>query len=98
MPISAPDFQARNPHFTGRKPASIQAALDEAAASCSAEVCGNLYDMLVEAQARVLLLSDPNGMPTSTTGDKSGPLEQAQERLKELKRKVPIRGLGTGSG
>jgi hypothetical protein len=97
MAVSAAQFQARNPHFDGRKPASIEGALAEAAGHFDAGVCGNLYDQLVEAQARVILLSDPSGMPTSVTGDKSGPLEQAVERLNALKRLVPIRGLGTRS-
>ena len=98
MPITAAELLARNPYFDGRRPAAVEGALVEAAVQFDAGVCGKLYDLLVEAQARVILLSDPNGMPTSVTGDKSGPLEQAQERLKALKRAVPIRGLGAGSG
>jgi hypothetical protein len=92
--VTQAGFLTANSYFDGRRPGAVQAALDEAALHFDATVCGPLYDALVEAQARVILLSDPNGLPTSTTGDKSGLADSAAERLKALKRLVPIRGLG----
>ena len=95
MTVTQAGFLTANSYFDGRRPGAVQAALDEAAKYFDAGVCGDLYDALVEAQARVILLSDPNGLPTSVTGDKSGLAEAAAERLKTLKRLVPVRGLGT---
>jgi hypothetical protein len=95
MAVTVGSFLAANTHFDARYTAKVQAAIDEASRHFDAGVCGNLYDDLVAAQTAVILLSDPNGLPTSATGDKSGFLEQAQERLKSLKRLVPVRGLGT---
>jgi hypothetical protein len=97
MAVTVESFLSANTYFDARRVGAVQAALDEAALHFDATVCGELYDRLVEAQARVILLSDPNGLPTSATGDKSGPLEQAEARLKSLKRLVPVRGLGTRS-
>jgi hypothetical protein len=97
MAVTVESFVAANTVFDARSPARVQAAIDEASKHFDAGVCGNLYDDLVEAQTRVILFQDPQGLPTSATGDKSGFLEQAQERLKSLKRLVPIRGLGTRS-
>jgi len=95
MPVTVESFIAANTVFDGRRPAAVQAAINEAAVMFDAGVCGDLYDALVEAQARVILFGDPNGLPTSATGDKSGLLEQAEARLDRLKRLVPIRGVGT---
>lgn len=97
MAVTVESFCAKNTVFEARRGGAIQGALDEAAATFSAEVCGELYDPLVEAQARVILLEDPNGMPTSATGDKSDLLDNARARLLRLKRQVPVRGLGTRS-
>jgi hypothetical protein len=97
MAVTVETLLAANTVFDGRRPASVQAAIDEAKLLFDASVCGNLYDALVSAQACVLLLSDPNGMPTSATGDKTDLLDNAKERLLRLKRAVPVRGLGTRS-
>jgi hypothetical protein len=97
MPVTAESFLASNTCFDGRRSAAVQAAIDEAAKQFDAGVCGELYDALVEAQARVILLGDPNGLPTSATGE-SGMIESARERVEALKRLVPVRGLGTGLG
>lgn len=94
MAVTVESFLAANTYFDARRSAPVQAALGEAARQFDPAVCGELYDALVEAQARVILLGDPNGMPTSATGD-SGLLAGATERLQRLKRLVPIRGLGT---
>lgn len=94
MAVTVNGFLAKNTIFNGRLPASIQGALDEAAKHFAAAACGDLHEPLIEAQARVILLEDPNGLPTSTTGqDKLK--EDALDRLQRLKRLVPLRGLGT---
>lgn len=97
MAVTVESFLTANPYFDARNTGRVQAAIDEASQHFDATVCGELHDSLIEAQARVILLSDPNGLPTSATGDKSGFLEQAEARLLRLKRLVPIRGLGTRS-
>jgi hypothetical protein len=94
MAVTVSSFLAGNTVFDARKTGIVQAAITEASRMFDAGVCGDLYDSLVEAQARVILLSDPNGMPTSESGD-SGFLEGATARLQRLKRLVPLRGLGT---
>jgi hypothetical protein len=95
MAVSVADFILRNTIFDGRRPVPIQAALDEAAKMYDAAVCGTLTDNLVEAQARLILLEDPSGLPTSSTGDKTDLIDNAKQRLLRLKRQVPVRGLGT---
>src|SRR5262245_66549637 len=95
MAVTVESFLAANTAFDARRAPAVQAAINEAALMFDAGVCGDLYDALVEAQARVILLGDPNGLPTSATGDRSGLLDQAEDRLARLKRLVPIRGVGT---
>lgn len=97
MAVTVASFTAANTAFDGRRPAAIQAAIDEASLMFDAAVCGDLRDRLIEAQVRVTLLEDPNGLPTSATGDKTDLLDNAKERLLRLKRLVPVRGIGTRS-
>lgn len=96
MAVTVESFKAANTAFDGRRDPAIQAAIDEAKLSFSADVCGDLYDPLVMAQARVILLQDPNGLPTSATKE-SNLVDDAINRLQKLKRLVPVRGLGTRS-
>lgn len=98
MAVTVAQFLAKNTVFDSRREGTVQGALDEAHLTFDAAVCGELYDALVEAHARVILIEDPNGMPTSATGDKSDLLDNAKARLLRLKRLVPMRGLGTGCG
>ncbi len=93
MALDAATFLAANTYFNGRDTARVTAAIAEAEKHFDASVCGDLYDALVEAQTRVILLGDPNGMPTSKTGA-SELRKDAGERLQSLKRLVPIRGVG----
>lgn len=95
MTVTVDGFLAANTMFSGRRGAPVEQAIAEASKMFDPAVCGELYDNLVEAQTRVILLRDPSGLPTSTTGDKSGLAEDAEKRLLHLKRLVPIRGLGT---
>lgn len=95
MAVTVESFLAKNTVFQGRRVPAIQGAIDEAALQFDAAVCGAMHDALIEAQTRVILLEDPNGIPTSGTGDKSNLLETAKARLLRLKRIVPLRGLGT---
>lgn len=94
MTVTVASFIAANTAFDARRTAPIQAAIDEAKLHFDATVCGDLYDRLVEAQTRVILLRDPNGLPTSATKE-SNLVDDAVNRLTELKRLVPVRGLGT---
>lgn len=95
MAVTLESFLAENTAFDARRAPAVQAALAEAALMFDAGVCGELYDALVSAQARVILLGDPQGLPTSVTGEQSGLLADARARLDRLKRMVPARGLGT---
>lgn len=104
--IDAQTFARRNAIFRVRDLGVIDAALERARLTVSLQVCidarggdatagESLYDAIVEADARVQLMGDPNGLPTSVTKD-SNLGDHYRAELIKLKRLATPRGLVLG--
>lgn len=93
MAVTRDAFVDRYPSFSGRGDDTIRAALAAAELSYSEAVCGSqLHKQLVMARARVDLMRDTAGLPSSKT--KASTLsEDAEKELRDLEKLVPVTGI-----
>ncbi len=95
MAVTVQSFKSRNAFFAARDSSVIDSAITTARLHYSESVCGELYDPLVEAKVRVLLLAGQKGGPTSKTKE-SGFAAEAQATLESLEALIPARGAVLG--
>lgn len=90
MAVEYAKFVDEFPEYGKLSPGFVRGKISDAEKLFSKELFGDLYDSAVKYQAAILCASSPHGRPQAMTKNKETPY---QERLNEILRSVPARGL-----